>query len=357
MSIANIVRPDIRALGGYRVGGQATDAIRLNANEANWSDASDGSEQSLNRYPEIQPQIVQERLARFYGLPAESIAVTRGSSEAIDLLIRMFCRAGQDNILICPPTFEMYQVYADIQGIQALKAPLTSHEFSIDCDALTSACTPNTKLIFICSPNNPTGGIVPLSIIENLLDVRRDRSVVVVDEAYIEFSTAASAIELLDRFDNLVILRTTSKALALAGSRCGCAIANTRIIETLRSIVPPYSIPTPVVRHVLKALQPARLEIARGNIEATIALRDEFANRLAGMDIVARLWPSDANFLLVRFQDAEAVVHKAREAGILLRRFGRDSSLRDCLRITVGSAWEMRRLTQVLELLEAESDA
>jgi histidinol-phosphate aminotransferase len=329
-------------------------AIRLNANEACWSGDTNQPGISLNRYPDVRPMELRARLAKWYGVRDENLLVTRGSSEAIDLLIRAFCRAGQDNIVLTPPTFDMYRLYADIHGTDIVSVPIdASRDFSVDCDALIAGCTPGSKLIFLCSPGNPTGRPVPRSTILALLEARRNQSIVVVDEAYVEFGDSDSMAELVNEFDNLAVLRTVSKALALAGTRCGCAIASSEIIDVLDRIMPPYSMPTPAVSHVIDAMEPERLELAMSNVAKTIAARSTLAESLRELPIVDRIWPSSANFLLVRFHDAQLVHRMASKAGILLRRFPEQPALENCLRITVGSNAEIATLLDVLSSIEA----
>ena len=354
MSISNIVRPEIRDLTAYHSAEQMDDTIRLNANEACWSSDTGQQGIALNRYPDVRPLELRSRLAAWYGVQDENLLVTRGSSEAIDLLIRSFCRAGRDNIVLTPPTFDMYRLYAEIHGTGTVNVPLdTDKDFAIDCDALLAGCTADSKLIFLCSPNNPTGRLVPRSTILALLESRRNQSIVVVDEAYIEFSDSDSIAELVNEYENLAVLRTVSKALALAGTRCGCAIAGREIIDVLDRIMPPYSIPTPAVRHVINALAPARLELALSNVAETVAARDALMRNLRTLAIVDRVWPSSANFLLVRFHDAALVNRVASKAGILLRRFPGQTALENCLRITVGSADEIATLLDVLSSIKA----
>ncbi len=357
MTITNLARPEISCLYGNESAEQIANAVRLHANEASWSDSSTPFDQSMNRYPEIRPDALRSRLADWYSVPRENLLVTRGSSEAIDLLIRTFCRCGQDSIAITPPTFAMYQVYADIQGAQVLKAPLAADDdYSVDCDTLIAACKTDTKLIFICSPNNPTGQLIPRATMLTILESRRDKSLVVVDEAYIEFSRSNSVAELLDEYENLVVLRTLSKALALAGARCGCVVARKKIVDLLDRVLAPYAISTPVIGCVMNALLPNRLAFAEKNIKATVAARDELAEKLRKLPIVERIWPSDANFLLVRFHDVDAVRQETVDAGILLRHFGNEASLANCIRITVGSVDENDMLIKVLSNISVSTN-
>lgn len=357
MTMTSLARPEISCLYGYESAGQRANTVRLHANEASWSGSGTPFDQPMNRYPEIRPEALRSRLADWYSVPRETLLVTRGSSEAIDLLIRTFCRCGQDSVTITPPTFTMYQVYADIQGAQVLKAPLVADDdFSVDCETLIAACKTDTKLIFLCSPNNPTGRLIPRATILTILEARRDKSLVVVDEAYVEFSRSNSVAELLDEYENLIVLRTLSKALALAGARCGCVVARQEIIDLLDRVLAPYALSTPVIDCVMNALLPNRLAFAAKNIKATVAARDELAEQLRKLPVVERIWPSDANFLLVRFHDVDVVRQATADAGILLRHFSDEAGLSGCLRITVGSANENDMLINVLSNISVNTN-
>ena len=242
------------------------------------------------------------------------VLATRGSSEAIDLLIRAFCRAGVDNIVTSSPTFAMYRVYADIQGAQTLDAPLLAErDFAFDAAAVLDRCTPSTKLIFVCSPNNPTGGLVPQSQISELAGARRNRSLVVIDEAYAEFSGVPSAIALLHRYENLVVLRTLSKALSLAGARCGAVVASDQVISLLDGILAPYALATPVIDCVLRSLSPENLQVSSDAMQRIIRERERVSDALALCPDVLKVWPSRSNFLLVKFRSLAAVAARLRE--------------------------------------------
>lgn len=344
MSIENLARPEIRDLRPYETAKQIRGLVRLNANEAPWP--ADGSMvDGLNRYPEIRPLELHARLASHYGVSPDMVLATRGSSEAIDLLIRAFCRAGVDNILTSPPTFSMYRVYADIQGARTLTVPLVADDdFALHTSSVLGKCTPETKLVFVCSPNNPTGGLVPLSAVRELCRERREESLVVVDEAYAEFSQAPSATSLLQgteqRHENLVVLRTLSKAHSLAGVRCGAVIASAWLIKLLNRILAPYALATPVVECVVRSLEPENLARAREAVQSVLRERERVATALRQCPQVARVWPSHSNFLLVAFEDLESVERHLRSKRILIREFGHEASLRNCARISIGKPRE-----------------
>lgn len=346
MSFADLARPEIRALRAYETAMQTNGALRLHANESPWSNP--GGADALNRYPEVRPRQLQARLADWFGVAGENLLATRGSSEAIDLLVRSFCRAGRDNIVITPPTFAMYRVYADIQGAATISSPLSAEDdFRFNTSAVLKSCTARTKLIFVCSPNNPSGNLVPRSEIVRLLEARKNKSVIALDEAYIEFSDSASMAGLVTEYDNLVVLRTLSKALALAGARCGAVIGNATLIEMLNVVLPPYAMATPVIDCVMRALSGAAESAAR--IESIITERERLTERLAECALVETVWPSQANFLLVRFHDPQDVHRRLKERNILVREFAGVAELENCARITVGKADENERLLAALK--------
>ena len=351
MSLVKLARPEIQALHAYAAAQQVDNTIRLNANESPRLDRDDPFRRPLNRYPEVRPQRLQSALARRFGCDTDQLLVTRGSSEAIDLLVRTFCSAGRDSVLTTSPTFSMYRHYAAVQGAKIIELPTRpDDDFAVDIEALLAACENDTRLIFICSPNNPTGTTVPRADLEKLLEERAGRSAVVVDEAYIEFADAPTVIELLGRYPNLLVLRTLSKALALAGARCGAVIGQAAVIRMLSAVQSPYAMATPVVECVEDALQSDRLAQAEATVEGIVAERERLIAAIAKYDFVQRIWPSAGNFFLVQVQDAQRVTQHCAERRILLRYFGGD--LADCIRISVGSVSENDELLRTLAMLE-----
>jgi histidinol-phosphate aminotransferase len=278
MSIAELARPELRALRPYEAAQQVEDTIRLNANEAPWSSRADRFRRPLNRYPEIRPRSLAKTLGSYFGCDPSQLLVTRGTSEAIDLLIRAFCREGRDNIVTTAPTFSMYGHYATVQGAaHRTVETLPQNDFRIDVDAVLAACDEQTRLVFICSPNNPTGTLVPRPALVELLERRGDQSAIVVDEAYIEFSGEPSAVELLDRHSNLVVLRTLSKALAFAGARCGTVMGPAEVVRILNAIQAPYALSTPVVECVEDALSSSSIDEAPNWARPLVGLFNSYA--------------------------------------------------------------------------------
>jgi len=355
VSIVKLARPEIQALHAYAAAEQVDDTIRLNANESPRATRIGNFRRPLNRYPEVRPQKLQRALADRFGCRPDELLVTRGSSEAIDLVIRTFCRAGTDSVLVTSPSFSMYRHYAEVQGAKLIEvATLAERDFEIDVDDILAACEDTTRLIFICSPNNPTGTTLPRVELLRLLEERGDRSAVVVDEAYVEFGDKPSVTEVLPRYDNLLVLRTLSKALGFAGARCGAVAGPAPVVRMLSAVQAPYALATPVVECVEDALQAEALEDAREAVAEIIAERQRLAMAFESYRFVLKVWPSDANFLLVRVDDAARVLRHCAESKVLLRHFGGD--LDDCLRISIGSPSDNDRLLCALDSLEDRND-
>ncbi len=352
-TILELVRPEIRDLRPYRAAQYAEGLLRLNANETPWRPPGDDTARGLNRYPETRPVTLTECLARYYDLAADQLLVTRGSSEAIDLLVRCFCRAGENDILICPPTFGMYEVYAQIQGAGIVEVPLLRDDgFALDVGGIKAAWTERCKLLFLCSPNNPTGNRIETARIDELCRFLDGRGLVIVDAAYIEFADQDSSTELLGRHENVVILRTLSKAFGLAGIRCGAALAAPQVVDLLGRILPPYAYPTPSQDAALACLAPD----FRGELEKRAAHlrseRDRLAQSLQQFPSVTRVWPSEANFLLVETRDPAGFVTAARQGGVLVRDFSANPFTEGCLRITVGDSAQNDQLLGALGAIE-----
>jgi histidinol-phosphate aminotransferase len=348
MSILDLARPDIRALAPYssaRMEAQGG-TVLLNANESSRPPNIPGGE-GLNRYPDPQPRALVETLAELYGSTADRVLVTRGSDESIDLLVRAFCRAGEDAVLISPPTFGMYAVCARIQGAAVIESPL-SRTGVLDIDALLAAVTPATKLVFVCTPNNPTGNLVDHDDLERIVRELQGRALVVVDEAYAEFSGQASAASLLDTYDNLAVLRTLSKAWSLAGARVGACVARAEVIGLLRRIIPPYPLPSPCVDAALGALSYEGRRVQRHHLHEILSERARMATALREVTGVREVLPSHANFLAVRFDDAAGTYKRLLAAGVVVRDVSKYPGLEDALRITIGTGNENDRVLAVL---------
>lgn len=345
----DLARPEIRALQPYEHASWEPTLVRLHANELPWRSPADTTAEGLNRYPEPHPLELAARLAPLYGVAPECALPGRGSDEGIDLLVRAYCRAGVDSVIICPPTFGMYAVTARIQAAGVIEAPLRRDQgYALDVDAILAALTPQVKLVFVCTPNNPTGNALAAADILRLADALRGRALLVIDEAYADFSDAPSAASLLGRFPGIVVLRTLSKAYGLAGARCGILLADPGVVGLLRRIIQPYAVTQLTIEAVQRALEPAALAVTRERIARIIAERGRVAAALAALSGVRKVWPSAANFLLVEFADAAAAVERTRAAGLLLRDFRRTPGLERALRITIGSAEQNDRLLRSL---------
>ena len=351
--ILKLARPELTSLLPYIPGVYEPGYIRLNANESPWQAPGDPTKRGLNIYPPPRPVSITQRLSEHYGVSADALLVTRGTSEAIDVLIRGFCAAGRDQILICPPTFDMYRLYAGIQGAEVLSVPLSrandlAQDFALDVSRVIDKSTDRTKLIFVCSPNNPTGRTMDPADVEAICRAVEGRSLVVIDEAYQEFSSTQGFRELQTRYDHVVLLRTLSKFVSLAGVRCGALIGRPELIEFLGKVLPPYTFPTPSIELVMAALATDSLQVSAERTALLRAERTRLAKALTASQLVTKVWPTDANFILVETTDGQGFTECAHAAGILVRVFPADEMLTDCVRITVGRPEDNTRLLQAV---------
>ncbi|MEJ0088111.1 MAG: histidinol-phosphate transaminase [Pseudomonadota bacterium] len=345
-SVLFLARPEILALKAYAHASWDPAFDRLHANELPWRAETDRSLAGLNRYPEPHPHELARRLAELYGVDAAQLLPGRGSDESIDLVVRGFCRAGVDNVIICPPTFGMYSVAARIQGAEVREVPLRRADYSLDTAGVLAACDENTRIVFLCTPNNPTGNAMDPAAIEQLVVTLAGKSLVVIDEAYIEFSGDPSWTRALARFPNLVVLRTLSKAFGLAGARVGSLIASAEIVALLAKVIPPYSIPQLTIEAVLATLAATQLAVQRERVAQVRVERDRVAAALAGKKSLRKLWPSVSNFLMADFVDAEVALAAARDAKLLVRDMRTVSP--HSLRISVGTPEQNDRLIRSL---------
>ena len=348
--VTELARPDIVALKGYEHAAWEPELTRLHANELPWRSSGDDSRAGLNRYPEPQPRALIERLAVLYDVAPARVLAARGSDEAIDLLIRTFCRAECDAVVVCPPTFGMYTVAAHIQGAQVLSVPLRASDgFSLDEEAVLKAAASHVKLVFLCSPNNPTGNLLESSGIMRIVRNLAGRALVVVDEAYVEFSGTDSLAAQVPRHSNLVVLRTLSKAHGLAGARLGALIADPEIVKLLRKVIAPYAITQLTIEAVLRLLDSARTAEFKERLELIRAERARVSKALSSLPAVARVWPSAANFVLAEFRDVASAFARARNAQLLVREARGYAELTNALRITIGASAQNNRLLQAWE--------
>lgn len=351
MSVLDLVRPDLRQFSGYLSARKQNSggAVWLNANESAHAQSFDTQE--LNRYPEPQPKALQSALCGYYEVAAEQLLITRGSDEAIDLLVRALCTPGQDSIGIQSPTFGMYAVSARLHACEVIDSPLREYpdRFDWDIDAMVAAVVANaSKLLFLCSPANPTGQSLAPEQLQALLTALDGRCLVVVDEAYGEYSRNLSALSLLPRFGNLAVLKTLSKAHALAGARIGSVIASPELIAVLKACQAPYPISKPSSELAAKAFAPDNLARSYDNIRTCLGERARMQDALKQLPVVRTVFDSDANFLLVRFTDTDAIAGYLLDRGIVVRVMRQYPAIADCLRISIGTEAENTQLLQAL---------
>lgn len=349
-SVLEIARPDLIGLQPYQHAAWEPTLERLHANELPWRALGDNSRLGLNRYPEPQPRELVQGLALLYGVQPQRVLVGRGSDEAIDLLVRGFCRAERDRIMVFPPTFGMYKVAARVQGAGTVEVPLDrARGFALDEDAIVSQWQSGTKILFFCSPNNPTGNLLDPDVIKRMCARLAGQALVVVDEAYVEFAGTESLSSCLSEHQNLVVLRTLSKAHALAGARCGALLGDPELVDLLKRMIPPYALPAPTIEAALRALEPPHMALANARREVIVSERARLVEALARVPIVRAVWPSSANYLLIECADAERAFGAAIRAGLLIRDVRGYPGLVNHLRISIGTPEQNDRLLQALE--------
>ena len=333
----NIARKAIVNFAAYSARGGSTGALHLDANESPYAPPPVKGAGDYNRYPEQQPPALTQRLSDLYGTTPDRLMVGRGADEAIEVLLRTFCEDGQDNILICSPTFGYYKTCAQIQGAGIIDVPLTK-DYEWDSAAILKAAktAKNLKVIFLCTPNNPTGTVIADNLVEQLCEACPD-TLIAVDEAYEEFSSTASYISKIDTYQNLIVMRTLSKAYALAGVRGGVAIADPRVIALMLKVLPPYPVARPVEKAILTALSPAAMSTHAARLEEWLSERERMFNQLQNSPFIAKVWPSEANFLLIDVKDDEALMRELARRQVKIRDY---RSTTGHMRISIGSPEE-----------------
>jgi histidinol-phosphate aminotransferase len=328
----------------------ATNKVWLNANEASGPGIYQLDGNSINRYPDFQPESLLKAYSNYAQQPVANILATRGADEGIELLIRTFCKAYQDSILICPPTYGMYAISAESHGAGIVKVPLIENE--LDLEGL-KANVGKVKVVFLCSPGNPTGNLLPQAQIKQAIELFKGNAIVVVDEAYIEFSAKNSVAPWLAQYENLVVLRTLSKAFAMAGLRCGFTLANSDIINMLSKVIAPYPISAPVAEIGSMALANDNLKQVSIRVEETTLLRQQLATWLGAQPWCKKVHHSDANFVLFEAGSVELkdfIFATLLAQGILIRDQSKQVQLINCLRISIGSERELKLLKQTITL-------
>ncbi len=345
VDVFQLARENIRQLQPYssardEFSGQAK--IFLDANENAYGAPLESAE-NFHRYPDPHQRRLKEALSRLYGLPPEQIFLGNGSDEAIDLLFRVFCRPQTDRVLLTPPTYGMYEVCAQINDVPVEKVPLKP-DFSLNLPALQQALRPPVKLMFLCSPNNPTGNAFPRSAVESLL--KSFHGILVVDEAYIDFAEEKTVFPLLGKYAHLVILRTFSKAWGSAKIRLGMAFGSPQVISLLNKIKMPYNVSGLTQEAALKLLEN---KVQRDEqIARILEQRQRLSRELRGFSFVKHVYPSDTNFILLRVTDPKALYRFLMEKGIIVRDRSSVLHCADCLRITVGTEGENDQLLRIL---------
>jgi len=343
LDLESLVRPNIRVLTPYRCARDDYDqGILLDANE-NAFGSVPADNRELNRYPDPHQNAFRERYASFRGVSPEQIFCGVGSDEAIDLLIRIFCRPGVDNILVTPPTYGMYKVSASVNDVAVKNVPLTP-DFQIQTQATLAAADANTRILFLCSPNNPTGNDLNRDDIRRIL--REFPGIVVVDEAYIDFSDLPSMAANLAEFPNLVVLQTLSKSFGLAGIRLGIALASAEIINYMLRVKAPYNINKLTTEVALRAMD--AVDEMRGHVGELNRERERVVSELAKLPAVGRIHPSNANFLLAEVEYAQAVYKTMADAGVVVRYRGDQIHCESTLRFTIGTPNENDRMLSLL---------
>ncbi|HCH02584.1 MAG TPA: histidinol-phosphate transaminase [Vibrio sp.] len=340
------------------------DHLWLNANEletcCQYGDEKQGVNSHYNRYPDFLPFDIAAAYRGYceqFHLEGEKqnnrlndnveIMAVRGADEAIDLLVRTFCQPGNDQILVCPPTYGMYEFCADSMGVKTAVVPLTS-EFQLNL-AQIEAELENTSIVFLCSPNNPTGNALHQQDLVALLERTKDQSLVVVDEAYIEFAPQTSVLNLMALYPHLIVVRTLSKAFGLAAIRVGFLIADQSVMSYVARLIAPYPIADPSAEIALKALDSAGLMQMQAQTEHLTEVRDWFSHEVNQLPIVDKVYPSCTNFVLIRFKGSNNFYEYLLNKGIVARSPANESTVKGCVRISIGSASSMNKTLQVLK--------
>lgn len=326
-------------------GGNFDKKTWLNANEAAGNGEYQLNAKNINRYPDFQPESLINAYADYANINADQLLATRGADEGIELIIRTFCKAYQDNILICPPTYGMYAISAENHGAGIVKVPLINSQLDVNgiCQQVG-----NVNVVFLCSPGNPTGNLLNHKQIKQVIDAFAESAVVVVDEAYIEFSSKNTVTSWLSEYPNLIVLRTLSKAFALAGLRCGFTIANADVISLIAKVIAPYPVPAPIAEIASSALNAEGLALMQQCVITTNKLKDEFITWLKTQSWCSEVFASDANFVLFRTTQKQAIFDALIAADILIRDQSKQQQLENCLRVSIGIKAELELVKQTI---------
>jgi len=344
MNLNKLIRPAVKAMKSYSSArdefeSQDKDLVFLDANENPFPNG-------LNRYPDPQQMQLKNKLAALKGLRPSQILCGNGSDEVLDLIFRAFCEPNEDGIITLTPTYGMYAVLANLNGIQQQCVSLTA-DFQIDVPAVLNAIRPNSKLLFICSPNNPSGNVMSRTAIKEIL--KAFKGLVVIDEAYIDFTDTESWLEDLSEHPNLVVTQTLSKAYGLAGISLGICYATEEIIAVLNKIKPPYNINSLTQKAAISAI--SQRENTKQQLKTILDQRTKLIREFKKIAWIEKLYPTDANFILIRVDNANLRYEQLKNKGIIVRNRTREDGCTNCLRITVGTAEENKRLINTLNTL------
>ena len=344
MEIKDLIRENIKSLEAYS---SARDEFKAMSSEFVFIDANENPfDTGLNRYPDPQQNLVKEALSKMKGIYKEQILLGNGSDEVLDLIFRVFCEPREDNVIVLPPTYGMYEVLANTNDVKLVKIPLVEN-FQPNVKEIVKCQDAKTKVLFLCSPNNPTANSFNASTIETL--IKEFNGIVVIDEAYIDFSIEDSWLGRLDEFPNLIVTQTLSKAYGLAAIRLGICYASKEIISILNKIKPPYNVNQLTQDVALQSL--LNQEKVKNNITAIISERNQLIRDLENVEIVEKVYSSDANFLLVQVDDANLRYKQLVKLGIIARNRTTQILCDNCLRFTVGTADENKKLINTLKLV------
>ena len=345
MNLEKLLRENIRTLKPYtsaRDDFSGTGMVHLDANENPY-------ETGLNRYPDPYQRRLKREIAKFKGLSDQNLFLGNGSDEVIDLIIRAFCEPGEEQVLGLKPSYGMFQVSCDINNVEYKEIAL-NEDFGLDAAAVLAEVSDRTKVVFICSPNNPTGNTFDRSEIQKILN--EFKGVVVLDEAYADFSNEESWSRSLDKYPQLIVVQTFSKALGLASARLGMAWCSVEMIEILNRIKPPYNINQLTEYEAIKRVQDK--DKIEEEIESILEQRAVLTAELENLKTVVKVYPSQSNFILLRVNDAEGIYNALLSKGIVLRNRSKEYLCENCLRITVGTKEENKLLIKELKELENE---
>ena len=342
ININSLVRANVKALKPYSSARDEfkdfhTDMVFLDANENPF-------ENGVNRYPDPQQTPVKALLSKIKDIPVKQILLGNGSDEVLDLIFRAFCEPNQDNVVILPPTYGMYEVLANVNAVEAIKVELSS-DFQPQVPQILKASNADSKILFLCSPNNPSGNSFNITEVEELLN--KFKGIVVIDEAYIDFSEQKSWLNRLEQFPNLIITQTLSKAYGMAGIRLGICYASAEIISVLNKIKPPYNINE--LTQQKAGLQLNSIDEVNNQINSILKERKLLIDALTTISFISKIYPTDANFVLVKVDDATKRYDQLIEKGIVIRNRTNQPLCENCLRLTVGISEENKKLINALK--------